>query len=69
MTTITLYEDGRGQYRWRVEASGKPVADSAAGHESPAQCARELKRLLIDLAKGKYTVEMDGRPVPNFTGN
>jgi hypothetical protein len=59
---IQIYKDKNGEYRWRMVAKGRILADSGEGYKRKPILRRSLLRLAQRLAEGNYTVEDEGTP-------
>jgi uncharacterized protein YegP (UPF0339 family) len=44
---VVIYEDERGEWRWRVRANnGRIIADSGEGYKTKGNCRRAWNRFL-----------------------
>ena len=49
MSHFTVYEDGKGEYRWRFQANNnKIIADSGEGYKSKADCEHGIDLIKKD---------------------
>lgn len=40
-----IYKDAKGEWRWRLKANGRIVADSGEGYKTRAGCRSSITRL------------------------
>lgn len=62
MFTLDIYEDNRGEQRWRVlSSSGKLVADGSDSHRHQKVVVKSVRRLFEDIRNGKFKVKVNGK--------
>ncbi|MBA2610020.1 MAG: DUF1508 domain-containing protein [Actinobacteria bacterium] len=53
-----MYQDLRGEWRWRIVATnGRVMADSAEGYDTHANVIRALNSLTENIAEGGITID------------
>lgn len=68
MFTLDIYEDTKGEQRWRfVSGNGKTIGDSSEGYKRQKAMNRTLKRLFSDIGSGKFRVKVNGKQVQPST--
>lgn len=64
---IELYEDKKGEYRWRLISSGRIIAESGEGYTKKASAKAAVKSVVKAITGG--TMEKPSIPVIDLTMN
>lgn len=51
---ITVYEDGKGEHRWRMERGGRIVADSGEGYGRRDSARKAAANFASAINRGQY---------------
>jgi uncharacterized protein YegP (UPF0339 family) len=64
---IELYEDKKGEYRWRLISSGRVIAESGEGYTKKSSAKAAVKSVVRAITGG--TMEDPSVPVIDLTMN